>query len=211
MGPDKPAPVRTSQIFIAAGAFKRLKLYIELCPFEVGGLGTVEPCGEDLLVTDLFLMRQRASGSDTELDSQAVADLLVQTLQNGGDLTALRVWWHSHADGPILWSPTDEETIQALQIDRLVSIVGNKRHEFACRLDEFVPTRRTFDGLPLVPIPEETPGDEGSLRRQLLAELREKVILVHREVSLEPELFFNSSSRLEMVIPFDDQESRHQP
>lgn len=145
MVPVSPELGRVSRICIANQAIKRLKLYIDLCPFEVGGLGTVEPCGEDLLVTDIALLRQRASDSDIALDPQAVAGHLLQSLQQGGDLSALRVWWHSHGDSPILWSDTDEQTIATLQIDQLVSIVGNKRHEFACRLDQFQPERATFD------------------------------------------------------------------
>ena len=194
---------RVSRICIANQAFKRLKLYIDLCPFEVGGLGTVEPLGRDLLVTHIFLIRQRVSDTDTELDPQALADHLWQTLQGGGDLSSLRVWWHSHAEAPILWSETDEQTIATLQIDQLVSIVGNKRHEFACRLDQFQPERATFDRIPLVPLHEEILGDDESLRRQITAELREKLTPVRRDVPLVPELLLNPSSTLEFPISFD--------
>jgi hypothetical protein len=55
------------RIIIAAQAFQRLKLYMDLCPFEVGGLGMVENREGDLLVA--------------------------------GDLSAVRMWWHSHAEG----------------------------------------------------------------------------------------------------------------
>ena len=206
MKPVGLEPQTAPRIFIAAPAFKRLALYIELCPFEVSGLGTVEPIGRDLLVTEVFLIRQRASDSDTELDPQAVGDHLLETVQKGGDPTALRLWWHSHGGGPIFWSETDEETIAALQIDQLVSIVGNKRREFGCRLDRFMPQRLTVEGLPLVPLQDAPPEDGESLRRQIMVELREKVTLIQREVSMVPEIFLDPSCVMEIAIPFDEPE-----
>ena len=202
-GPEAGLPAR---IFIDAQAFRRLKLYIDLCPSEVGGLGTVEPIGPDLLVTDIFLIRQRASNTDTELDPEAVAEHLLHILQEGRDPAALRLWWHSHADGSIFWSDTDEETIASLHIDQLISIVGNKRHEFRCRLDRFSPRRLTFDGIHLLPIHDDSPEDEDRLWKETLVELQEKVTLIRREVSMVPELFFDSSGSVEIVIPFDEQE-----
>ncbi len=204
MEPPGPEQGKVPRVFIAPQALRRLTLYIDLCPFEVGGLGTVEPFGEDLRVGDVFLIRQRASDSDTELDPQAVAEHLLRTVQEGKDPSSLRLWWHSHAEADITWSDTDEKTIEALQIERLVSIVGNKRHEFGCRLDQFSPKRLTFDRLPLIPTADEGPQDAEALREQLLAELREKVTLIHREFSDVPELFFNPSSLLEIPIPFDE-------
>lgn len=204
MEPLGPEQARVPRVLIAAQALRRLKLYIDLCPFEVGGLGTVEPLGENLLVADIFLIRQQASHSDTELDPQAVAEHLLRTVQEGKDPSSLRLWWHSHAEADITWSDTDEETIEALQIEQLVSIVGNKRHEFGCRLDRFSPKRLTFDRLPLIPTADEGPQDAEALREQVLAELRVKVALIHREFSDVPELFFNPSSLLEIPIPFDE-------
>jgi len=206
MEPLGPEQGKVPRVFIAPRALQRLTLYIDLCPFEVGGLGTVEPFGEDLRVGDVFLIRQRASDSDTELDPQAVAEYLLRTVREGKDPSSLRLWWHSHAEADITWSETDEKTIEALQIEQLVSIVGNKRHEFGCRLDQFSPKRLTFDRLPLIPTPDEKPDDEESLRKRIMAELREKVTLIHREFSLVPELFLNPSSTLEIQIPFDQPE-----
>jgi hypothetical protein len=199
-------PTRLPRILISAQAFQRLQLYVDLCPFEVSGLGTVTPFGEDLLVTEIFLMRQRASSTDTELDSQAVAEHLLHALQQGRDLTALRVWWHSHGEGEVYWSNTDEQTIESLHIDQLVSIVGNKRHQFSCRLDLFSPDRVTRNSLPLLPFPDGTPSDEEVLRRQVLAELREKVTLIQRDIPLVSELLLDPSSTLEIPVTFEELE-----
>ena len=76
MSLEEIEPRKAPRILIAAPVFRRLQLYIDLCPFEVGGLGSVEAFGDDLLVTSAILIRQRATGSDVELDSQAIADHL---------------------------------------------------------------------------------------------------------------------------------------
>jgi len=196
------------RILIPAQAFERLKLYIQLCPSEVGGLGTVESHQGNLFVTSISLIRQRASDVDTELDPEAIADHLLHILKQAGNLSAVRLWWHSHAEGQIFWSKTDEETIQSLRIDPLLSIVGNKRREFRCRLDLFSPDRITLDSLPLLPLPNDLPADPDSLRREVLAELREKLSLFRREVSLVPELILGASEALEIQVPFEEPEPR---
>lgn len=199
----EPGPV--PRVLVAPRALRRLKLYIDLCPFEVGGLGTVEPCGGDLLVAEIFLLRQRASDADTELDPQAVAEHLLRTVQEGKDPGAIRLWWHSHAEGEVGWSDTDERTIEGLQINGLVSIVGNKRHQFRCRMDRFSPKRLVLDGLHLIPAAaEET--DDASLREHVMSELREKVTLIHREYSEVPEIFLDPGSPIEIPLSFDEAE-----
>lgn len=210
MKPAGPDQARVPRVLISPRVLLRLRLYIDLCPFEVGGLGTVVPLGEDLLVSDIFLIRQRATDSDTELDPQAVAEHLLRTVQDGKDPATIRLWWHSHADGDLGWSDTDERTIARLRIEQLVSIVGNKRDQFWCRLDYFSPKRLTADRLPLIPLQEGSPADDQSLRRQVMAELREKVTLLHREYSVVPEIFFDSSTTLEIPVPFDEPEPPHQ-
>ncbi len=206
MNPVGSEPGAIPRILIAAEAFQRLKLYIDLCPSEVGGLGTVGQLETDLLVTSISLIGQRASDADTELDPEAVADHLLRILQQAGDLSAVRLWWHSHAEGQIFWSKIDEETIQSLHIDPLLSIVGNKRHEFRCRMDLFSPDRITLDSLPLLPLPNDRPAEPDSLRREVVAELREKLRLIRREVFPEPELIFGASEALEIPIPFEEPE-----
>jgi hypothetical protein len=122
-------------------------------------------------------------------------------------VATLRLWWHSHADGPLYWSKTDEQTIEGLSIDRLVSVVGNRTPEFECRLDLFSPQRVTYSALPLIPLPDKTPLDETTLRTSVRAELKEKVTLVGHDVLSAPELILNGSSILEIPVTFDDLDS----
>lgn len=167
-----------SCIFIVPLAFQKLKTYIELCPVEISGLGEVELRGDQFLVTDLFLLPQKVSPSETELDPQQLCEFLSQCLVQGKDPASLRVWWHSHGEMDLHWSRTDRETIKAFPGEYLISIVGNKGGQFLCRLDIFAPAPQTIDGLNLVPLEEpgvEAISDPDPLRRAIQSEIREKV------------------------------------
>lgn len=165
-------------IFITPRAYRKLRIYVECCPVEIGGLGNAE-CREDrLVVSDLFLVEQRASPSETVLDTQRVVELISEYLVQGKDPASLRVWWHSHGETEVYWSPTDEETISTFPGEYLISIVGNRRGQFLCRLDSFARAQETIVGLDLVPLDEPTA--EGACgtdaqRRAVLREIREKV------------------------------------
>ena len=169
---------RPTCIFIAPLAFQKLKMYIECCPVEIGGLGEVELRGDRFIVTDLFLIAQWGTPSETELDPQHISSFLAERLAQGKDPALIRVWWHSHAEADVHWSLTDQKTIKGFLGDYLISIVGNKRGEFLCRLDTPAPAPQTIEDLPLIPLGEPAVADGpelGRLRRAILGEIREKV------------------------------------
>lgn len=173
-------------IFIVPLALQKLRLYIELCPAEISRLGEVEVQGDRFVVTDIFPLRQKGSPSETELDPEHLCEFLSRCLPQGKDPASLRVWWHSHGEMDVHWSRTDQETIEEFPGEYLISIVGNKRGQFLCRLDIFVPPRQIIDGLALVPLggPSiQAIDDPDSMRRAILAEIKEKVRIF---VSVEP-------------------------
>jgi len=165
-------------IFIAPLAFHKLKTYIECCPVEIGGLGEVELRGDHFVITDVLLISQRVTPSETALDPDQVCALLSQYLARGRDPASLRVWWHSHGETDAYWSRTDQQTIEAFPGEYLISIVGNKWGQFRCRLDIFAPTRQTVEALDLVPLGEPVPAgtdDPDRLRSTIREEIRTKV------------------------------------
>jgi len=169
---------RPTCIFILPLAFQRLKIYIDLCPVEISGLGEVELRGDRLVVTDLFLIPQTGTPSETELDPEHLYEFLAKHLLQGRDPASLRVWWHSHAGMDVNWSRIDQETIGKFPGDYLISIVGNKRGEFLCRLDIFAPSPQTINDLDLIPLDEpvvEATSEPDRLRGEVLAQIREKV------------------------------------
>jgi len=160
------------RVFITPQAKQRLDLYIQLCPDEISGLGRVERLGEDFLITEVFLFKQRATGASTELSEKDIAEWLTDLVRQGKDPSKIKLWWHSHASMGAYWSSTDEKTISScFATDWMISLVGNKRGEYCVRLDIYKPIRLTLDGLPLeVYWPEDK-----ELKAEVEKEIREKV------------------------------------
>ncbi|MGH7409863.1 MAG: hypothetical protein ACREJ6_02205 [Candidatus Methylomirabilis sp.] len=180
------SPPHAPDIFITTRAFHRLKLLLRLCPAEIAGLGHVTPLPTGFLIKDLFVLPQRVTDSDAELNPEALSEFLAQFVASGGDPSSLQLWWHSHVDGEVYWSETDLETIERFPGDRVISIVGNQSGELLCRLDLFTPRRERLDRLPLVPVDEagqEAALDLETLRREVGEEIKMKV---KRRIPMEP-------------------------
>jgi hypothetical protein len=179
--PGAPPP----QVFIAPFAFQKLRLYIELCPMEIGGLGAVERSGPNFVITDLFILSQKVSPAETELDPAAIFDILQSCVAEGRDPASLCFWWHSHAEMDVEWSETDERTIESFPGDFMLSLVGNKGGAFACRLDILHPTRQVLTDLPVTIAPDGGgEGDEATLRASIVAEMCEKLQVITRDFEL---------------------------
>lgn len=164
------------QVMITAKARQKLQCYIDLCPEEISGLGVVEPRENDFLITDVFLFEQKVTGGSTELDQKDVGKFLFEAIKSGRDPGKLKVWWHSHVNMGTFWSlHMDEPTIERLQCEYLISLVGTKQGEFQCRIDLYSPFRMTIDDLPLTTVFPEDP----SLKAACQKEIKEKVRVSH--------------------------------
>ena len=95
----------------------------------------------------MHLLEQESTDVGTELDPDAIAQLLVSHPEPG----KVRAWIHSHGDMKTFWSHTDEDCIEGLANDGLlVSLVVNKTGDYRCRVDLFKPIRITVDQVPVV-------------------------------------------------------------
>jgi len=192
--PDAPSP----QVLIAPLAFQKLRLYIELCPMEIGGLGAVERSGPNFVITDLFILSQKVSPAETELDPAAVFEMLQGCIAEGRDPASLCFWWHSHAEMDVEWSETDERTIESFPGDLMLSLIGNKAGALTCRLDTLRPTRHILTDLPVTIIPDGgKEGDEAALRASIVAEMCEKLQVITRDLEL-----YDSPVAMEFLSPF---------
>lgn len=142
------------EIYIDPEAMAKMRAWTRYATEEVSGLGLVEPIwGEGNIVgfevVEVFILKQECSSATTELDPEAIAELMIQ-LEQEGRSDQLRVWWHSHADSGVFWSPTDRENIRRLNADDyIVSIVVNKAWDIRARVDFFSPVAVTLDELPV--------------------------------------------------------------
>ena len=157
---------------IAPAAEQKIRHWVDLARGEVSGLGTVVAMDDGaLLIEEVYLVEQKCTGSHTELDDEAVAQLLVQLDADGIDTGTVRCWWHSHSRMESYFSTTDTACIAGLANDTyLVSLVTNKVGQDRLRVDLFQPFHATFDNLPL----QIDVGDLG-LRDMCETEFREKV------------------------------------
>lgn len=190
------------EVRIRRYALDKLLLYAERCPVEIGGLGTVVEDPDGLLITDVFLLAQKVSASDTELDTDAVFDFLARLVAEGGDPALVRLWWHSHADMDVVWSETDRTTIGSLPGDFWVSLLVNRRGEVACRLDAFQPQRQTWD-LPLAEVLDDAGRDPEGLCRAIDREILDKVrayTVVHEVLGNEGMADVPTESPIPMVL-----------
>ncbi len=134
------------KVLILPEPFEKLKLYIELCPWEVSGLGIVERSGNDFLIRDIFITRQWNYSAFTEMYPEDLSRLLIEMVKEGKDPNQVKLWWHSHAEMDVFWSQIDDYTCRNLG-NYLISLVGNKAGNFRCRLDISEPIQLTVDNL----------------------------------------------------------------
>ncbi len=135
------------KIQVDATAMQKLWLWTGLAQGEVSALGLVDEIrNEDtgaivtLKVTDFFLVKQTCSEADTDLDPEAIAQLMIELEASGIDTSRLRCWAHSHGSMGAFWSGTDNETIVGLANGEwLLSLVVDKKRETMMRLDQFHP------------------------------------------------------------------------
>lgn len=110
---DPPAPT----VYMTPDAYKRMCLYVELAPKEVGWLGTVSkrPNG-DFLIEEVFLVEQEVTSVETELSVEGTEKLVLELLEDGDPglekSNKLHFWGHSHVRMGTSPSGTDESTMQ---------------------------------------------------------------------------------------------------
>jgi len=160
------------QVRISPAAEQKIRHWVNLARGAGSGRGPVVARHDGaLLIEEVYLIEQECTGSHTELDDQAVAQLLVQLDAEGIDIGTIRCWWHSHGGMQAYWSSTDTACVAGLANDSyLVSLVTNKHGQDRLRVDLYQPFHATFDNLPL----QIAVGDLG-LRDLCEVEFREKV------------------------------------
>ena len=172
---DRVSPPLPSLTFSPQAA-EKLRLYVGLCPFEISGLGEVEIQPSGFLVTDLFLPRQRCYYTFTELLPDELARFLISYVGRGKDPARLTLWWHSHADMDVFWSPTDDYTARGFHNDYMLSLVTNKTGDSLCRLDLFQPLALTIDRLEVI-MPPGPPAEDRATVDLIRKEIADQVMI----------------------------------
>jgi len=133
--------------------YQKLRAYVEGVDGEISGLGKIAVDGTTIRVLDIRIFQQTVSAAETILDRRQLATFYDTIIQEEGDLSAWKLWWHSHADMQTFFSGIDEQTIadfdSELAIDNwMLSLVTNYHGDMFFRADVFSPLRVTEEHLP---------------------------------------------------------------
>lgn len=94
---------------------------------ECSGMGKVVIDGTKIKIVDAWMVKQKNSGGDTEMDGDHLAKLMYNKRDVPGTWS---FWWHSHANMSTFWSYTDKDQIAKIANNGLcIATVFNTRGE----------------------------------------------------------------------------------
>lgn len=107
----------TPTVYLTPEAYKRMCLYVELAPLEVGWLGTVRKLTSgNFLIEEVYLVEQEVMAAETELSVAGIEKLVLELIESGDagfdKANMLHFWGHSHVRMPTNPSFTDENTMR---------------------------------------------------------------------------------------------------
>lgn len=131
----------TMRVVMPVKTYLKMKYYIKHASGEVGGIGVVTKKDTTLIIDDVFLLKQKATGGHFELDGGELARFVAELSKTRPELLPkLKLWWHSHVNMGVFWSGEDDDTFERLlkhngEMDYFVGLVGNKKLEIRARCD----------------------------------------------------------------------------
>lgn len=151
--------MRDVEVLFPQETYNQMFAYVDATDVEISGVGRVSRQIEDnricFVVHELFLLKQRNTGTSTHLDPAELSNFVIDRVQKNLPVDDVKIWWHSHVNMQAFWSGTDEACCAGFENDGVdkenwyLSIVVNKRREMRCRLDIFKPYRVVIDELPV--------------------------------------------------------------
>ena len=118
---------------------------------EISGLMTAVPQKDGRFkLSDVEILKQENTGSNTELDGQAVTDYTMKQAMKYKNTDMKFVWWHSHHTMGAFWSGTDIKEIEAWENDSYsLALVVNLKEEYVFRVSVWkangIPINKHYD------------------------------------------------------------------
>ena len=118
---------------------------------EISGLMTAVPQKDGRFkLGDVAILEQENSGSNTELDGEAVTNYTMKYGMKYKNPEMKFVWWHSHHTMGAFWSGTDEKEINACENESFsLALVVNLKEEYVFRVSVWkangIPIEKHFD------------------------------------------------------------------
>lgn len=168
----RPCPF---DLVISMEAYSKIMGYTRVAQTEITGFAdvTLEAEHKRVVVGEVYLLEQEATGAHVQMDEEAVSDFNLQMIKKG--VTQLpRLWWHSHVNMEAFFSGTDVATYtETLQNDSwAIALVVNKRRDMKAVFQLYTPFPMTFDmdvfvDYDSVPVPK-------SIEAEVAKKLKEK-------------------------------------
>lgn len=129
---------------------RKIKYYTKSTPLEISGWGKSRIDGDDIIIEDVVIFKQKCSGSNTDLEPTGEGSQAAwqhEMTKKGEDLKDWNVWWHSHASMGVFWSGTDDKMVSGMANGNgyLVSIVTNHKGDFKTRFDIYPTDKSPFN------------------------------------------------------------------
>lgn len=125
-------PAEFPRILIEYNALLKMHQIVQTCSAEVGWLGSVEINDGAYVITDVYLLKQKVTGTTTDLDENALSDLLYNILESDPEkYNTIKLWGHSHVNMPCVPSGTDDSTFKEYYVDNpfFIRLIANKKEE----------------------------------------------------------------------------------
>lgn len=110
----------TPRLFYTEMVFNEIKYLVQKCTKEVCWFGAVEKMGNDYLVTQIFVPKQKVTAASAEIDASDLSDIALEL----EDPSSLYYWGHSHVNMDVRPSGTDEQQFTEYLNDCDVMIRG---------------------------------------------------------------------------------------
>lgn len=125
------------RLYFSQLAYDKMRLYVDLCPDEIGWLGYVDKLENNLgyFVSDVFLVEQEVHATTTELSPEgilkyytALSPEMQETFVN-----KCKLWGHSHVN--MATGPSGQDIEQGLELskdteDFYIRLITNRRNEY---------------------------------------------------------------------------------
>lgn len=100
---------RTPRVIYTTRVYQQITYLVHRCNLEVGwwGLVDVQPCG-DYLITEIFVPEQEVTGTQTDIEAEAMTALAIELMDRDLDPGNLYYYGHSHVNMGVSPSGQDE-------------------------------------------------------------------------------------------------------
>lgn len=108
-----------------------IEYYVAKSNVEISGLGRCKLIDDNTIVVNkVYLLEQENGPTATDIDPDAVAKLMYESMSDEEEHGELNFWWHSHVNMGVFWSGTDTDTIKQFgENGYLIATVFNKKKE----------------------------------------------------------------------------------